>query len=68
MLDSTTADQVLDILIDPPENPYIVLKEWLTKAYAITDSEKAPRIIDLDGLGDRTPSQCMTTILFKCSS
>ena len=63
MLDSSTADQVLDILIEPPENPYTVLKGRLTKAFAITDSEKASRIIDMDGLGDRTPSQCMTTML-----
>ena len=63
MLDSSTADQVLDILIEPPENPYTALKEWLTKAFAITDSEKASRIIDMDGLGDKTPSQCMTSML-----
>ena len=57
MLDSSTADQALDIHIDPLENPYTVLKQRLTKAFAITDSEKASRIIDMDGLGDKTPSQ-----------
>ena len=36
MLDSSTADQVLDILIEPPENLYTMLKGRLTKAFAIT--------------------------------
>ena len=62
-LDSVTADQVLDILSDPPVDPYTALKARLTKTYAITDSEKASQIIDMDGLGDKTPSQCMTTML-----
>ena len=66
MLDSSMADQVLDILIDPPENPYTMLKQCLTKAFAITDSEKASRIIDMDGLGNKTPSQCMTSMLNLC--
>ena len=63
MLDSSTADQVLDILIEPPEAPYTALRERLTKTFAIPDSEKASRIIDMDGLGDKTPSQCMTKML-----
>ena len=64
MLDSTTAEQVLDILTDPrADNPYTALKDRLTKAYTITKNEKASRIIDMDGLGDRTPSQCMATML-----
>ena len=63
MLDTTTAKQVLDILTNPPDNPYTVLKDRLTKANTITKSEKASRIIDMDGLGDRTPSQCMAVLL-----
>ena len=53
MLDSNTADQALDIITEPPAAPYTALKERLTKTFAITDSEKAARIIDMDGLGDR---------------
>ena len=43
MLDSSTADQVLDILIEPPENPYTVLKERLTKAFASRSMLRASR-------------------------
>ena len=57
MLDANTAEQAMDIIATPPENPYTVLKNHLTKAYALTDDERADRIIDMDGLGDRTPSQ-----------
>ena len=63
MLDSKTAAQVMDVLITPPDHPYTVLKERLTKTFALTKSEKASRIIDKDGLGDQTPTQCLTIML-----
>ena len=63
MLDSKTAAQVMDILVSPPDQPYSVLKARLTKTFALTTSEKASRILDMDGLGDRTPTQCLTIML-----
>ena len=64
MLDSKTATQAMDVIEVPDTvEPYTVLKRPLTKAYTLTDSEKAARIIDMTGLGDRTPSQCLADML-----
>ena len=63
MLDTKTAEQAMDIIAAPPDNPYTVLKNRLTKAYALTDDERADRIIDMGGLGDRTPSECLNSML-----
>ena len=42
MLDSKTAEQAMDIIeIPPTTEPYTTLKNQLTKAYSLTDSEKA---------------------------
>ena len=49
MLDSKTAAQVMDILVTPPDLPYSVLKTRLTKTFALTTSEKASWILDMDG-------------------
>ena len=60
MLDDKTAAHAMDIIETPPDNDaYGALKTRLTTAYAITDSEKANRILDMNGLGDKTPSQCL---------
>ena len=63
MLDNKTANQCLSILVSPPETPYTALKQKLTKTFSLTKSEKASRIIKMDGLGDRTPTQCLVTML-----
>ena len=64
MLDSKTATQDMDVIETPDAtNPYTVLKQRLTKAFTLSDSEKATRIIDMGGLGDRTPSQCLADML-----
>ena len=63
MLDTKTAEQAMDIIAAPPDNPYTALKNRLTKAYALTDDERADRIIDMGGLGDRTPSECLNSML-----
>ena len=62
-LDDKFADQVLDIIREKPIDPYTRLKERLTQAYEITEDEKADRLLDLNGLGDKTPSQGLTDIL-----
>jgi uncharacterized protein (DUF2249 family) len=56
MLDSQTAAQAMDIIRDPPVAPFTALKARLTEAFEITESEKADRILDMNGLGDKTPS------------
>ena len=64
MLDVKTAKQVMDIIRTPPAaNPYTTLKARLSKAFALSDSEKVGRILDMTGLGDRTPSQCLSDML-----
>ena len=64
MLDSKTATQAMNVIeIPDATNPYMVLKQRLTKAFTLSDSEKAARIIDMSGLGDRTPSQCLADML-----
>ena len=52
-----------DILQTPGDTPYTTLKNRLTGVFAITDDEKADRILDMNGLGDQTPSQCLTSML-----
>ena len=47
MLDSQTATQVMDTLQAPGETPYTALKNHLMKVFAITDGEKATKIIDM---------------------
>ena len=63
MLDTKTAEQAMDIIRSPPENPFTSLKNRLTKAYELTNDERADRIIDMVGLGDRTPSQCLNSMM-----
>ena len=64
MLDDKTAAHAMDIFEEPlAEQPYTTLKARLTKAYAITDSEKAERLLNMTGLGDQTTSQCLTNML-----
>ena len=53
----------MDLIRTPLEAPYTALKGRLTKAFAITDREKAAKILDMDGLGDKTPSQCLTVMI-----
>ena len=63
MLDSKSAELAMDIIVASPEDAYEALKTRLTGAYAITDDEKAARLLDMTGLGDQTPSQCMSDML-----
>ena len=49
VLDSDTATQVLDIIRAPPaEEPYKALKNRLTKAFAISDWERASKLLDMN--------------------
>ena len=63
MLDSNTAEHVMDIIRNPPEDSYETLKTRLTGAYAISEDERAERLLNMNGLGDKTPSQCLSKML-----
>ena len=64
MLDTKNAAHAMDIIETPPDNDaYGTLKTRLTTAYNISDSEKANRILNMDGLGDKTPSECLSDML-----
>ena len=64
MLDSTTAEYAMDIIRAPPENDaYGALKARLTGAYAISEDERAERLLNMTGIGDKTPSQCLSSML-----
>ena len=64
MLDSKSAEFAMDIIENPPpDDPYITLKKRLTGAFTISDDEKAARLLEMDGLGDKTPAQCLSAML-----
>ena len=63
-LDRTTAGRLMDIIETPPEEePYKKLKDRILEAFEMTDRERASRIIDWPGLGDRKPSQCLEDMI-----
>ena len=41
MLDTKTAEKAMDIIRSPPENQFTALKNCLTKAYELTNDERA---------------------------
>ena len=45
----------------PEANAYDTLKTRLTEALAITNDEKVAKILDTNGLGDKSPSQLAST-------
>lgn len=56
-LDSSTSAEVASIIIHPPEeNKYDALKKELIKAFGKTQEDKDALLLNLSGLGDRTPS------------
>ena len=64
MLDNVTASHVMDIIGSPPDaNAYNTLKTSLTEAFAITDDEKAAKIMNTSGLADKTQSQLLSSML-----
>ena len=64
MLDSSTAEYAMDLIRTPPdEDAYGALKARLTGAYAISENERAERLLNMNGIGDKTPSQCLSSML-----
>ena len=58
-LDNSTADRVQNLILDPPANPYDTLKAALIKAYGKILAEKDQKLLNLNGLGDRKPSELL---------
>ena len=58
-LDNNTADCVKNIILDPPENPYNAIKAALVKAFGRTQAEEDQELLNLNGLGDKKPSELL---------
>ena len=56
-LDQDTAGRLLDVLTTPPEtNKYAALKDRLLQTFGFTRRERAAKLLEIGGLGDRKPS------------
>ena len=59
-LDNFTADRVQAILLNPPEaTPYDAIKKALIKAFGKSQEQKDQELLNLNGLGDRKPSDLL---------
>ena len=58
-LDNVTADRVQNIILNPPDNPYDALKQALERAFSKTQPEKDQELLNLNGLGDKKPSELL---------
>ena len=58
-LDNNTAERVQNIILEPPENPYDAIKAALIKAFGRTQMEKDQELLNLNGLGDKKPSELL---------
>ena len=58
-LDNNTADRVQNIILNPPDAPYDKLKAALVSAFGKTQAEKDQDLLNLNGLGDRKPSELL---------
>mgnify|MGYP001554901302 CR=1 FL=1 len=64
VLDSQTAMQAAPVIHDPPATEkYRTLKDFLTQTFSLSEAERAERLLSMDELGDRKPSQLMSTII-----
>ncbi|RUS73260.1 hypothetical protein EGW08_018979 [Elysia chlorotica] len=60
LLDSTTARRVQAVLENPPAtDKYQALKSTLLEAYEATQLQKDQELLNLNGLGDRKPSELL---------
>ena len=65
-LDATTAALASDIIKAVPReenNPYAKLKKRILEALSLSCNEKADRLLDLNGFGDKIPSQGLQAML-----
>ena len=63
-LNPQIASRCTSILVKKPtENPYAYLKEALINRYQLSEEERADRLLDMQTLGDRRPSDLAEAIL-----
>ena len=63
-LDANTTTRALSIISSPPaEQKYELLKSFLTSAFGLSEPQRANALLDLNGLGDRKPSELMDSML-----
>lgn len=63
-LDSDTAARSLPIISAPPKvNKYHELKNFLMSTFGLTETERADTLLNINGLGDRKPSELMDSML-----
>ena len=62
-LDFKTAEEVHDVLVNPPEsNKHVTLKRALVKAFGKTQAQRDSELLNLNGLGDRKPTALLRKI------
>lgn len=63
-LDQQSAERLLDVLEQPPaEGKYDQLKARLLGTFGLTQQQRASRLLNIAGLGDRRPSELMDEML-----
>ena len=63
-LGQDTAQRILDLIQNPPaDNKYQGIKDRLTGTFGLSSHERAARIWNMGGLGDRKPSQLMDDMM-----
>ncbi len=58
-LDNNTAEKVQSLILNPPAQPYDKLKAALIAAFGKSQAVKDQELLDLNGLGDRKPSELL---------
>ena len=63
-LDTATATRAISILSSPPpSDKYLSIKSFLLSAYGLAEEERAAALFNVQGLGDRKPSELMDHML-----
>ena len=58
-LDNSSADRVQNIILNPPGEPYDKIKSALIAAFGKSQAQKDQELLNLNGLGDRKPSELL---------
>ena len=63
-LDQNTAQRLLDLLSNPPAaNKYTAIKQRLLSTFALSETDRAAKLLNMPPLGDRKPSALMDEML-----
>ncbi len=61
VLPARYASEVRDIILRPPEQPYKAIKDELQKRVCMSRRQQLQKLLHLEDLGDRKPSQLLRT-------